>query len=423
MASPSMVSLKMAPEKPPRPWIPPASLIAGQVAHGLSWLYLMLTPWPAVPGLSMQSLAWIHLVALGWLTMTALGVLVHVIPGFMDVDWRLEGLARWSLLPFGIGVASLVLGFALVQPWALALGSTLIALGLTGFMIPAVLTVLSFKTTPTLKTPYKTAFLVVLGSLAIAAVLGVTMAWALAGAPWPAALIHLPPIHAVLAGGGWLSLLIFGVSTRTVFPVTGRRRTKLPFHVFVSAGFTLGSVALVLGLIPGIAHPALRWAGIGAIALAVALYAVDMGKLLYQAPNEHKPPIAFVGSTLGYLILTALLGLGVTAGRADWQAALAYVGLVGWIGLSVNGYLHHIGVRLLTTMARGEDDETRPVELLNPRLSWLSFGAQQVAVLGGTIALLAGGGQWLPVFGVFGLLGWIAMLLNVRTAWARATAA
>lgn len=417
-----MIPLQMAPQQPPRPWIPPASLIAGQLAHGLSWLLLTLTAWPATPGLSMPSLAWIHLVSLGWLTMTALGVLVHVIPGFMDVEWRLEGLARWSLLPFGIGVASLVLGFTWVQPWLLAAGSTLIALGLVGFMIPAVATIMSFKATPTLKTPFKTGFLSVLTSLAIAAALGVTMAWALAGAPWTWALVHLPPIHAILAGGGWLSLLIFGVSTRIVFPVTGRRRTKLPLHVLVSAGFTLGAAILVLGLMPGLAHPILRWVGMGLVAAAAAMYLVDMGKLLVGAPNDHKPPIAYVASTLFYLGATVLIGLAVTAGRAEWQAALAYVGLVGWIGLSVNGYLHHIGIRLLATMARGDDDETPPIELLDPRLSWLAFAAQQVAVFGGMIVLLSGAGHLLPAFGACGLVGWLAMLLNIRSAWLRATA-
>lgn len=422
MESPVMIPLQLAPSRPPRPWIPPAALMAGQVAHGLSWLYLLVTPWPATPGLSMPSLAWIHLVALGWLTMTALGVLVHVIPGFMDVEWKLEGLARWSLLPFGIGIAALVLGFALLQPWALAAGSSLIALGLLGFMIPAVATVLSFKPAPGVKTPFKTGFLSVLTALAVAAVLGVTMAWTLAGAPWPWALLHLPPIHAVLAGGGWLSLLIFGVSTRTIFPITGRRRTKLPLHAFVSAGWTLGAVLLVLGLVPGIAHPALRWLGMGLAAIATLSYLIDMGKLLYRAPNDHKPPIAYVSSTLLYLASTVGIGLAVTAGRSDLQAALAYVALVGWMGLSVNGYLHHIGIRLLVTMARGEDDETRPVELLDPRLSWLGFAAQQVAVAGGTIVLLLGLGQWLSIFGAFGLVGWLAILLNIRTAWGRATA-
>lgn len=417
-----MIPLQMAPKPPSRPWIPPASLIAGQVAHGLSWLLLLVTPWPATPGLSMPGLAWIHLIALGWLTMTALGVLVHVIPGFMDVEWRLERMARWSLLPFGLGVTSLVLGFWTVQPWALALGSTLIALGLVGFMIPAVATILSFRPSENLKTPFKTGFLTVLSALAIAAALGVTMAWALAGAPWPTALIHLPPVHAVLAGGGWLSLLIFGVSTRIVFPVTGRRRVKLPFHAATSAGFTVGVATLAVGLLPGIGHPIVRWVGMGLVAIAVALYLVDMGKLLYRAPNDHKPPIAYVASTLVYLAATVLIGLAVTAGRSQWQAALAYVALVGWVGLSVNGYLHHVGVRLLATMARGDEDETRPIELLTPSLSWLAWGAQQLAVLGGTVLLLTGGGRWLPVFGACGLVGWLVMMLNIRLAWRRATA-
>ncbi|MBO9539908.1 hypothetical protein J7643_04855 [bacterium] len=403
-----------------RPWIPPAALVAAQLAHGASWAMLIAFAWPSTPGLSMPSLAWIHTVALGWLTLTALGVLVHVIPGFLDIEWRAEGVARWSLLPFGLGAASLVTGFALSQPLALSVGSGLLLLGLLGFMGPAVATVLSFRPPAGTKAPFRSAFLIVLGALGVAAVLGATMAWALAGAPWGQVLVWLPPLHAVLAGGGWLSLLIIGVSTRTLFPVTGRRRVKHRFHGWVSGGFTVGLGLLLIGLLPGIQHPALRWAGMAAIAMAAVFYCLDTAKLVIGAPNDHKPPIAFVGMTLLYLVAMVLIGLGVTAGHAEWQAALAFVALVGWMGQSVNGYLLHIGIRLLATMVRGDEDETRPGSLLVPALSWTAFGASQVAVIGGTGLLLLGLGQYLPWAGVCGLVGWGALVLNVRLAYLKA---
>ena len=58
-----------------RAWIPPWSLLAAQLSHGISWALLLLAP----PGL-----AWVHLVALGFLSLPALGILVHVLKGFLD---------------------------------------------------------------------------------------------------------------------------------------------------------------------------------------------------------------------------------------------------------------------------------------------------------------------------------------------------
>lgn len=403
-----------------RPWIPPAALLAGQLAHGASWLMLLAFAWPPTPGLSMSALAWIHTVALGWLTLTALGVLVHVIPGFLDIEWVAEGVARWSLLPFGIGVAALVTGFALSAPLALSVGSGLILLGLVGFMGPALATVLTFRPPAGTKAPFRSAFIIVLGALGVAAALGATMAWALAGAPWGQVLAWLPPIHAVLAGGGWLTLLIIGVSTRTLFPVTGRRRVKLRFHGMVSGGLSVGLVLLLIGLMPGVGHLAWRWAGLAAIVLAAVLYGIDSAKLVIGAPNDHKPPIAFVAMTLVYLVAMVLIGVGVNAGHPEWQAALAFVGLIGWMGQSVNGYLFHIGIRLLTTMVRGDEDETRPGSLLVPALSWTAFVASQAATIGGTALLLANQGQFLPWVGACGLVGWIALVLNVRMAYLKA---
>jgi hypothetical protein len=61
-------------------------------------------------------------------------------------------------------------------------------------------------------------------------------------------------------------------------------------------------------------------------------------------------------------------------------AAAALLLLVGWLGQMVNGHLYHIGIRLISTVARGDDDETRLGQLLAAPLSWASFALFQVAV-------------------------------------------
>lgn len=83
----------------------------------------------------------------------------------------------------------------------------------------------------------------------------------------------------------------------------------------------------------------------------------------------------------------------------------------------VNGHLYHIGIRVLATIARGEDDETRPGELLSAPLSWGSWGAFQAAVITGAGGLLAGNGPWVALAGGLGLLGWLLMGTNVVLAW------
>jgi hypothetical protein len=406
-----------------KPWIPPFALVAGMASHGLSWLLLALTPWPSVPGLSFPALAWIHLVALGWLTMTALAVMVHVIPGFLDTDWELEPVARWALLPYGIGTLLLVGAFLGIGPWAFQWGAGLLIASLVSFMIPAFITMIRYQVPPGTKVPYRFAFTSVLTALLLAAVLGGTMAWALAGAPWSHLLSTLLPLHAILAGGGWLSLLILGVSARTIFPVTGRKRFLLPFHVLISAGFFGGLILLLLGLLPGVAHVAWRWLGIGLAGVAAVLYLIDIARVLWKAPNPNRPPQAFIAASLVYFVAAVVLGAGVNAGMTSWQAPLAFVALVGWMGQSVNGYLLHIGMRLMLTMVRGDEDETAPGEVTPATWSWTSFVLFQLAILWGLGTLLAGHGEWLPLSGVLGLLGWFWLVGSAWLSYRRARAA
>ncbi len=105
-----------------------------------------------------------------------------------------------------------------------------------------------------------------------------------------------------------------------------------------------------------------------------------------------------------------------------WQQAYVFVLLMGWVGQFVNAHLYHIGVRLLATIYRGEDDETPPQALLEPRLSWFTLYAFQVAVGAITYALMFGNASLVARAAVFGITGWIAMIANVMAARARAVA-
>ncbi len=121
-----------------------------------------------------------------------------------------------------------------------------------------------------------------------------------------------------------------------------------------------------------------------------------------------------------WMLVTFILGVGALRG-SPWGPAFVYVVLMGWLGQMVNAHLHHIGIRLLTTAYRGDEDETRPGELLSGALSWTTFVLFQAAVLTGAVALLVGHWAVLAVAALTGFLGWTAMTANTLYAARRAS--
>jgi hypothetical protein len=90
--------------------------------------------------------------------------------------------------------------------------------------------------------------------------------------------------------------------------------------------------------------------------------------------------------------------------------------LAGWAGQMVNGHILHIGIRLIATIYRGEDDETEPRELLDARRPWLAFAAMQTAVALVTAGLVARFDPLTAAGAAIGLTGWIALIGAVANA-------
>jgi hypothetical protein len=410
----------LIPDRPPKEkvWIPPAGLLAGHAAHGLSWIVLAVLAVRHGLAFSFPGLAWIHLVALGWLTMTALTILVHVVPGFLGVTWKGGHAIRWLLAPVGIGIAGLVTAFWWESPPALAVAATVLVAGLTGYLAVAGATLIAFVRSSPATARVGNGFMLVLTLLAATAVLGVGMAWTLAGvAPWPTLLRLAPPIHAHLGAVGWLSMLIFGVLARTVRPITGGPSPWPKLHVVVTSATTVGLLTLVTGLTGE--WPTVSAIGAGIMILASGLFGIDLAATLRQARNPHRTPHAFLTMAALYFTVAGLIGAGILAGR-PWQTAYAYLGLLGWLGQMVLAHLHHIGIRVLATVARGDMDDTRPQEILTPALSWGSFGLFQLAIAGGTVCLIQGNDHGVALAALAGFAGWATMSLNVVQAWRNA---
>jgi hypothetical protein len=409
-----------APDRPKREkvWIPPAGLLTGHAAHGLSWIVLAVLASRHQLFFAFPGLAWVHMVALGWLTLTALTILVHVVPGFLGVTWKGGNAVRWLLAPIGLGAVGLIAGFWWESPPALATAATVLVTGLTGYLALAGTTLIGFLRRTTGPRRVANAFVLVLTMLGLTALLGVGMAWVLAGvAPWPTLLRLAPPVHAHLGAVGWLSMLVFGVLVRTVRPITGGPSPWPKLHIAVSTLTLSGLIALAAGLtaewLP------LTTVGAAAIIISAGIFAVDVIGTVRRARNPHRTPHAFLVAGSTYFVLAGLVGAGVLAGQ-PWQTAYAFVGLTGWLGQMVIAHLHHIGIRVLATVARGEDDDTPPIAILTPALSWSSFALFQLAILGGTACLIRGIDSGVVLSAMAGFAGWLTMSLNVVRAYRNA---
>lgn len=392
-----------------------------QVSHGASWLLLLVAGrYGSLASFDWYGIAWVHTVALGWATAAALSVLLHVIPAFTDVVWRRESVVRACVFLFCAGVVLFVTA-ALWTHAVLPYAALLVVVALLAYTIVAVATLGPALRGERTERAIARALIVTLLFLNVTALIGLTLAAFISGSAMPAWVGQLPSSHAVLGMFGWLTLLIFGVSARTVRPITGDK-SRYPFaHIAVGSLTLLGVPLLAIGLAW---QAPLAWIGAALFACAAGVYVFDVSDVLRRATVAHRTPQAFVSASISWLLLGLALGAGTLAGE-PWAVPFGFVMLAGWVGQMINAHIHHIGVRLLLTVYRGEDDETRPEEVLDSRLSWTAFVAFQLAVAAAATGLLRTNALAVEGGAVAGLVGWFAMTANMilaRRAAQRVTA-
>ncbi|HET7815041.1 MAG TPA: hypothetical protein VFL13_11785 [Candidatus Baltobacteraceae bacterium] len=386
-----------------RPWIPPFALVFSQLAHGVSWLLIF---WAAGSGnfdTPFAQFAWIHTVALAWITVAALAILLHALPNFIDVEWFGGQLfSRVCIAVFAAGVALFVYSF-LNAPPLLGPAASILFAGLLAYLGTAFGTIGRGMRGERIERAVSRAFGFTFLFLLATGIIGIYMAWTLDPAPAHA--------HAFLGIFGWLSLLIFGVSMRTLKPIARSGGTRFRFiHIAVGSLGLLGTILLAAG-----------WVWIGGVLFAIGAlaYAFDVFDMLARAKNRHRPPQAFIAASILWLLVALALGAGMLLGK-PWQNAFIFALLAGWAGQMVNGHLHHIGIRLLATLYRGDEDETPPGDLLEARLSWYAFAAFQLAVAVVVAALLQDRDSLAARGAIFGFIAWIGMVANILIARYRA---
>ncbi|MGC8485906.1 MAG: hypothetical protein ACP5O6_09780 [Candidatus Baltobacteraceae bacterium] len=366
--------------------------LLGQFAHGAAWVLLFwIATSQGVVGLSDAGIAWIHLVALGWVTLTALAILIPLIPSATGVRWRAPRLQHLALAAFAIAAVSFPAAWLVDVRAVPAVGGLLLA-AVALYVVLGIWTLMGALRGERVERAVARAFSISLSFFFVVAILGAMLAGTLTVTDIPPWFADLARAHGLLALLGWLTLLIYGVSARTLRLLFNVRSRLLFAHIAVGTLGMAGAIVLAIGA--GAGSQMTIWVGAVAMAIAAIAFAVDTLDIVGRARSA---PVsrAFVAASILWSLVAVVLGFGVLIGR-DWSDAFGYVVLVGWIGQMLDAHL---------------------ASLARPLPAWLAFVAFQSAVLYGLVGLLDGFAAPVALAAAFGGLGWCASIVAMGSAY------
>ena len=301
--------------------------------------------WPAQAALAPGTLVAVHLLTVGWLLLLMLGALFQFVPVITSTPLRSQHLALASLIAVQGGLVGMTCGFLGITG---VLPGHVRALPAGGLAVLAGVLIASWNIgVPLIRgRPLTLPARLVLTGLAfllLTVLLGLTFALALvvpALAPSLAPLLAGVVDHALAGLGGWFTLAAMGVSYKLLpmFMLAPEERgmTGDWVHVLGTAGFSLAILAGVATIwFPAELLRVAEVAGYAVIAVAVALYLWDIGRVyrtrkraLIEAHNR-----CAVGA-FGFLGLAVGVGIGsLAAGRLTEAApVMIFLTVFGWLG-------------------------------------------------------------------------------------------
>ena len=283
-----------------------------------------------------------HHITLGFMAMVMLGAIQQLLPVVIGSPMPASRLVAWlTFLPLIAGTLSLSGGFMLGKPALLNLSWPLLGLAFLVF-IAASLTSLAHATA---KNATKTALLLSILSLAGAVAFGMLLAGGYAnGLPLP--YTKLAAAHISLALGGWVLLLVIGVSYQVVpmFQLT----PNYPKWLTVSLAPAIFS-ALLLNLALLLPESVPRWAAFIAEALFWSLAGCfAVATLRLQSQRRRRIPdaaLSFFRLGMLSLLLAALFSLAallLPAAGDPLRALSALAFLLGFALSLIQGMLYKI---------------------------------------------------------------------------------
>lgn len=364
-----------------------------------------------------------HLAVLGWITMVMMGALHQLFPVALQARIFSPRLGRWNFWLYAGALSGFVPSFFLTWTAGMAIFGSLLVLSVllfTGNLLA------SF---PSVRIWHPMAFYVLAALIWLLLTIGLGGAYALDWRfGWFAVDGPMVAAHAHLGLGGWLSLVLMGVSYKlmAMFSLAhghGERLALWNLGIW-NAGLT-GLVLSVWFWPTTVLVPAFAlW-----LAVSAAIFVFDMGRLLRHRRRrrlslEQWHTFVSFASLLGAAAMGVMLAAGLTL-TPTWVVAYGYVTLVGWFGFSIVGKYYKI-VPFLTWLQRfsavaGAAPTPLLNEMVDERVAWTSFVVLVTGYVGVLAGLLSASLPLLQGAGVLYALGALLFVSNVvRLLWPRA---
>ncbi|HEY0995419.1 MAG TPA: hypothetical protein VGD77_05475 [Gemmatimonadaceae bacterium] len=282
-----------------------------------------------------------HLFTLGWITTTILGALYQLLPVALGAPVKWERLGHASIWTFAPGIALFVAGVATGQ---VVLHHAGIALVTTGIVIALVNFASSLRRATARDTTWW-GIAIALGFLASTLVLGVVLLHNIHTGFLGAARLRVLGVHLHVAIGGFVLVLMIGVSQRLLPMFLLAHGVSDAWARRALVVLPLGVATLATGL--ATAHPGAVSAGAVLMAAGVAFYATQV-RALFRARVRRKvdPGMRFVATSFAFVAAAVVLGLVVafTGAAAHPRIATAYViaAIPGAVGLFLTGHAYKV---------------------------------------------------------------------------------
>jgi hypothetical protein len=359
-----------------------------------------------------EALGITHLLALGFVTAVMAGVLYQMLPvilGARPVRPRGARLTWWCFVVSVAGFSTtLIAGRDDLAPiGGIALAATII--GITGHAGM----VMRRATRWNVVAVY---IAVALACLDAVAIMGALLAISLHTGMLQNPLALLAP-KILLAVGGWLGLVLVGISYQVVplFNVSkARPRWAVPVLCLLICGSLLGVVALALNL------PApVRVATLTLYVAGAALYAADVIRMVrargQRAAAVGITPVGQIAAATVFLV-SAIAGLPAVAGVQPWPQVAVTSALLGWAPLAISAN----GARIIPFLAWTRAGIPGAAPLAADRIPFAA-GVGQLALLAvGWLLLEAGiltrAGAYARLGAILILVGALALPLLIRLA-------
>ena len=304
-------------------------------------LLVMLEPEAMASRWTPQALALTHILTLGFLAMTMLGALMQMLPVVAGATLPAARLvARISHGSLTLGTLALVIGFLTAEPAAFGTGIALLASCFSLFIVAAAISLARAASGVTV-----TGMRIALACLAIAILLGLTLALMRSGIGIPPAVDATREAHAAFGLLGWVLLLVISVAYQVVpmFQITPPYPPQLSRRLV-----SMMAVLLVLHATAPLISPA---AGYPIdIMLASGILAFALATLHLQSQRRRKlPDVTLDFWRLGMTSLIACAAAWLSAQVIPaWASSPTYPLLLGILFIGgfavsvVNGMLYKI---------------------------------------------------------------------------------